>query len=61
MGCVNAPMSSNLSSMRAPASPERPEEGLLVALMLGFAGGYIDAYSWIIHGVLANVQTAGAD
>jgi uncharacterized membrane protein YoaK (UPF0700 family) len=26
------PMSSNLSSMRAPAPPERPEEGLLVAM-----------------------------
>jgi uncharacterized membrane protein YoaK (UPF0700 family) len=40
------------------ASPERAEENLLVALMLGFAGGYIDAYTWIIHGVLANAQTA---
>lgn len=38
--------------------PERPEEVLLVALMLGFTGGYIDAYTWIIHGVLANAQTA---
>jgi uncharacterized membrane protein YoaK (UPF0700 family) len=50
-------MSSNLSAMRI-ASPERAEENLLVALMLGFAGGYIDAYTWIIHGVLANAQTA---
>jgi uncharacterized membrane protein YoaK (UPF0700 family) len=57
-GVSMTPMSSNLSSMRGPAPPERPEEGLLVALMLGFAGGYIDAYTWIIHGVLANVQTA---
>jgi uncharacterized membrane protein YoaK (UPF0700 family) len=43
--------------MRA-TPPERPEEGLLVALVLGFAGGYIDAYTWISHGVLANAQTA---
>ena len=57
-GVSMPPMSSNFPSMRAPAPPERPEEGLLVALMLGFAGGYIDAYTWIIHGVLANVQTA---
>lgn len=38
--------------------PERPEESLLVALVLGFAGGYIDSYTWISHGVLANAQTA---
>jgi uncharacterized membrane protein YoaK (UPF0700 family) len=38
--------------------PERPEEGLLVALVLGLAGGYIDAYTWITHGVLANAQAA---
>jgi len=44
--------------MRAATSRERPEEGLLVALMLGFTGGYIDAYTWINHGVLANAQTA---
>jgi len=44
--------------MRAATSRERPEEGLLVTLMLGFIGGYIDAYTWISHGVLANAQTA---
>ena len=43
--------------MRA-TPPERPEEGFLVALVLGFAGGYIDAYTWITHGLLANAQTA---
>lgn len=36
----------------------RREETLLVALLLGFAGGYLDAYAWITHGVLANAQTA---
>jgi uncharacterized membrane protein YoaK (UPF0700 family) len=50
-------MSSSVFSMRATPA-ERPEEGLLVALVLGFAGGYIDAYTWISHGVLANAQTA---
>ena len=29
-----------------------------VALLLGFAGGYLDTYIWITHGVLANAQTA---
>jgi uncharacterized membrane protein YoaK (UPF0700 family) len=50
-------MSSSVFSMRATPA-ERSEEGLLVALVLGFAGGYIDAYTWISHGVLANAQTA---
>jgi uncharacterized membrane protein YoaK (UPF0700 family) len=36
----------------------RREEALLVALLLGFAGGYLDTYTWITHGVLANAQTA---
>ncbi|WP_244553226.1 YoaK family protein [Bradyrhizobium erythrophlei] len=52
---VYRPMSSTVSSLRA-APPGRPEEGLLVAL--SFAAGYVDSYTWIIHGVLANVQTA---
>ncbi|MGM4919486.1 YoaK family protein [Tardiphaga sp. 813_E8_N1_3] len=38
--------------------PMRREESLLVALLLGFAGGCLDAYTWITHGVLANAQTA---
>ena len=36
----------------------RREETLLVALLLGFAGGYLDTYTWITHGILANAQTA---
>ena len=36
----------------------RREETLLVALLLAFAGGYIDTYTWITHGILANAQTA---
>jgi uncharacterized membrane protein YoaK (UPF0700 family) len=51
-------MRLKLSSMRAAAPLEHTEEDLLVALMLGFAGDYIDAYTWIIHGVLANARTA---
>ena len=31
---------------------------LLVASLLGFAGGYLDTYTWITHSVLANAQTA---
>lgn len=36
----------------------RRDETIEVAVLLAFAGGYIDAYSWIIHGVMANAQTA---
>jgi uncharacterized membrane protein YoaK (UPF0700 family) len=34
------------------------EETLPVAALLAFAGGYMDAYSWITHRVFANAQTA---
>jgi uncharacterized membrane protein YoaK (UPF0700 family) len=44
--------------MRAVDPPARREEALAVALLLGFAGGYLDTYTWITHGVLANAQTA---
>src|SRR3954468_21683247 len=41
----------------AAGASRRRDETVLVALMLAFAGGYIDAYTWIIHGVMANAQT----
>jgi uncharacterized membrane protein YoaK (UPF0700 family) len=46
----------------ANAGPEppmtRPDEALEIALLLAFSGGYFDAYTWVIHGVMANTQTA---
>ncbi|MDE5444262.1 DUF1275 domain-containing protein [Bradyrhizobium sp. CSA207] len=42
----------------AAASSIRRDETVPIALMLAFAGGYLDAYTWIIHSVMANVQTA---
>jgi uncharacterized membrane protein YoaK (UPF0700 family) len=36
----------------------RREETLAVALLLAVAAGYLDTYTWIEHGVLANAQTA---
>lgn len=48
----------SVSPIRAVVPSARREETLLVALLLGFAGGYLDTYSWITHGVLANAQTA---
>jgi uncharacterized membrane protein YoaK (UPF0700 family) len=51
-------MSSSVSATRAADPPARREETLAVALLLGFAGGYLDTYTWITHGILANAQTA---
>jgi uncharacterized membrane protein YoaK (UPF0700 family) len=48
-------MSSLDTAARAPL---RRDETVPVALLLAFAGGYIDAYTWIMHGVMANAQTA---
>lgn len=48
-----------MSTLEIAASASlRREETVPVALLLAFAGGYIDAYTWINHGVMANAQTA---
>jgi uncharacterized membrane protein YoaK (UPF0700 family) len=47
-----------MSSLDIAASPPiRRDETLQVSLLLAFAGGDLDAYTWIIHGVMANAQT----
>jgi uncharacterized membrane protein YoaK (UPF0700 family) len=51
-------MNSSVSATHAADPPVRREEILPVALLLAFAGGYLDTYTWITHGVLANAQTA---
>jgi uncharacterized membrane protein YoaK (UPF0700 family) len=48
-----------MSSLEIAASPPiRRDETVQVSLLLAFAGGYLDAYAWIIHGVMANAETA---
>jgi uncharacterized membrane protein YoaK (UPF0700 family) len=48
-----------MSSLGIAASPPiRRDETVQISLLLAFAGGYLDAYTWIIHGVMANAQTA---
>ena len=42
----------------AASPPIRRDETLQISLLLAFAGGYLDAYTWIVHGVMANAQTA---
>src|SRR4051794_39591334 len=58
---VTAFGTANLSQMStvdiADVSSARRDETVSVALLLAFAGGYLDAYTWIIHGVMANAQT----
>jgi hypothetical protein len=34
------------------------EEALLIASPLALTGGYLDAYTWIVHRAFANAQTA---
>jgi uncharacterized membrane protein YoaK (UPF0700 family) len=47
-----------MSSLDVAASAIRRDETVAIVLLLAFAGGFIDAYAWILHGVLANAQTA---
>jgi uncharacterized membrane protein YoaK (UPF0700 family) len=47
-------MSSNLSLGPAVDPPLHRKETLQIAALLAFASGYVDGYTWIIHGVLAN-------
>jgi uncharacterized membrane protein YoaK (UPF0700 family) len=50
---------SDMSSLEIAASPPiRRDETVQISLLLAFAGGYLDAYTWIVHGVMANAQTA---
>ena len=44
--------------MDVAAGAIRRDETVEIVLLLAFTGGFIDAYTWIIHGVLANAQTA---
>ncbi|MCP2132533.1 UNVERIFIED_ORG: uncharacterized membrane protein YoaK (UPF0700 family) [Bradyrhizobium japonicum] len=48
----------NMSALDLAAGAIRRDETVEIVLLLAFAGGYIDAYTWIIHGVMANAQTA---
>ena len=51
-------MASSVSVDVASRPPVRWEETLQIALLLAFSGGYLDAYTWVVHGVMANTQTA---
>jgi uncharacterized membrane protein YoaK (UPF0700 family) len=46
-------------SIPQPTAASFPrEETLLIASLLALTGGYLDAYTWIVHRAFANAQTA---
>jgi uncharacterized membrane protein YoaK (UPF0700 family) len=47
-----------MSALDVVAGAMRRDETIEIVLLLAFGGGFIDAYTWIIHGVMANAQTA---
>ncbi|WP_083636168.1 YoaK family protein [Bradyrhizobium sp. AS23.2] len=47
-----------MSTLDVAAGLIRRDETVEIVLLLAFAGGYIDAYTLIIHGGMTNAQTA---
>lgn len=45
-------------SVQPIAEPFPRDETLQIASLLAFVGGYIEAYTWIVHHVFANAQSA---
>jgi uncharacterized membrane protein YoaK (UPF0700 family) len=53
------PNALDMSSLDIAANESlRRDETVLVAVLLAFTAGCLDAYAWIVHGVMANGQTA---
>jgi uncharacterized membrane protein YoaK (UPF0700 family) len=52
-------MESPRVSLQQVAQASLPrDEALHIAAMLAFTGGYLEAYTWIVHRVFANAQSA---
>ena len=47
-----------MSTQQVTAASFPREEALQIAGLLALTGGYLDAYTWIVHRVFANAQTA---
>jgi uncharacterized membrane protein YoaK (UPF0700 family) len=57
--CPNDRRRSFIVSLSQGAAASLPrEEALLIASLLALTGGYLDAYTWIVHRAFANAQTA---
>jgi len=51
-------MEAPVSVQQSAAASFPREEALLIACFLALTGGYLEAYTWIVHRVFANAQTA---
>lgn len=58
MMAIWAGIMTSIPSSIEQKRPINAEEAIEIALLLAFCGGYFDAYTWVIHGVMANTQTA---
>jgi uncharacterized membrane protein YoaK (UPF0700 family) len=47
-----------VSLQQAAAAPFPRDEALQIAGLLAFIGGFLEAYTWIVHHVFANAQSA---
>jgi uncharacterized membrane protein YoaK (UPF0700 family) len=47
-----------VSVQQAAAASFPRDETLQIASLLAFIGGYLEAYTWIVHHVFANAQSA---
>ena len=47
-----------MSVQQAAAASFPRDETLQIASLLAFIGGYLEAYTWIVHHVFANAQSA---
>jgi uncharacterized membrane protein YoaK (UPF0700 family) len=47
-----------VSRQQAAAASFPRDEALLIAGLLAFVAGYIEAYTWIVHHVFANAESA---
>jgi len=51
-------MNSSASPASGVALPVPTEDTLNITVSLAFAGGYLDVFNRMVHGVTANAQTA---
>ncbi len=47
-----------MSLQQSAAASFPREEALLIACLLALTGGYLESYTWLVHRVFANAQTA---
>jgi uncharacterized membrane protein YoaK (UPF0700 family) len=63
-GIISSPFRSvhqrkyDVSTQKVSAASFPREEALQIAVLLALTGGYLEAYTWIVHRVFANAQTA---